>query len=394
MNRHTFKDVVTSKRQALVNDLDEDDDDQDVAALNDEVDGEEEEGRDKFNEIGEVIEPFNLRNEREAGHFDTNMNFVWKKERVEPDAWLADMDEATMEKSIGEAADAMKRKQALEASTEVSIQKPEMQLKYELLKVLRPGENVLTAMRRLGGKKDSSKMVKRRLPPARRNNGNNSNLTTEGVDMAVTQLSDVPNTKAINELTDIADQLISLYHMSYEAIEASLYMWEYKGQDGLVHGPYTTKQISEWRKQGFFAGPSSVLMRKVKADSSSADVGSSSGGRGGGGEMMKAPNKKRKFDNHGNGGETGAQELIDDLEEDDDDEDPRNGVEERKSSGPRPSSATGNSKTMSHPDVVSCADIRSSEPWLLSDDIDFGDFVTLTGNIAEVDENEDQNDND
>jgi hypothetical protein len=32
------------------------------------------------------------------------MNYVWKKEHAEVDTWLANMDEATMEKSIGEAA--------------------------------------------------------------------------------------------------------------------------------------------------------------------------------------------------------------------------------------------------------------------------------------------------
>jgi len=32
------------------------------------------------------------------------MNFVFKKEHGEVDAWLASMDEASMEKSIGEAA--------------------------------------------------------------------------------------------------------------------------------------------------------------------------------------------------------------------------------------------------------------------------------------------------
>lgn len=49
------------------------------------------------------MEPFNLRGEREEGHFDENMNFVFKKEHGEVDAWLASMDEASMEKSIGEA---------------------------------------------------------------------------------------------------------------------------------------------------------------------------------------------------------------------------------------------------------------------------------------------------
>ena len=54
------------------------------------------------------MEPFNLREEREVGHFDENMNFVFKKERGEVDAWLATMDEATIEKGIGEASVAIK----------------------------------------------------------------------------------------------------------------------------------------------------------------------------------------------------------------------------------------------------------------------------------------------
>jgi hypothetical protein len=38
---------------------------------------------DQFNEAGEVIEPFNLRDERDSGHFDENMNFVFQKEKGE-----------------------------------------------------------------------------------------------------------------------------------------------------------------------------------------------------------------------------------------------------------------------------------------------------------------------
>lgn len=33
---------------------------------------------DQTNEAGDPIEPFNLRNERDLGYFDTNGNFVWK----------------------------------------------------------------------------------------------------------------------------------------------------------------------------------------------------------------------------------------------------------------------------------------------------------------------------
>jgi hypothetical protein len=42
MNIHTFKDVASSARNALANDLEDDDDENDVAPLRREVEGEEE----------------------------------------------------------------------------------------------------------------------------------------------------------------------------------------------------------------------------------------------------------------------------------------------------------------------------------------------------------------
>jgi hypothetical protein len=54
--------------------------------------------------VGEIIEPFNLKGERDEGFFDTTGNFVWRKQREEPDAWIANMDEAAMEDAIGQAA--------------------------------------------------------------------------------------------------------------------------------------------------------------------------------------------------------------------------------------------------------------------------------------------------
>ncbi len=55
-----------------------------------------------------MVEPFNLKEEREQGHFDGAMNFVFKKERGEVDSWVAELDEATMEQGIGETAVAFK----------------------------------------------------------------------------------------------------------------------------------------------------------------------------------------------------------------------------------------------------------------------------------------------
>lgn len=47
MNIHTFKDVATSKRSSLANELDEDDDDYEVAPMRREVEGEEEAGQEQ-----------------------------------------------------------------------------------------------------------------------------------------------------------------------------------------------------------------------------------------------------------------------------------------------------------------------------------------------------------
>jgi hypothetical protein len=54
------------------------------------------------------MEPFNMREERQQGNIDENFNFVFKKDKGEMDAWLADLDEASMEKGIGEAAAAFR----------------------------------------------------------------------------------------------------------------------------------------------------------------------------------------------------------------------------------------------------------------------------------------------
>jgi hypothetical protein len=81
----------------------------------------------------------------------------------------------------------------------------------------------------------------------------------------------------MNRITEIADELISLgltgvYNMTYEAIEASTVMWEYKGLDGNIYGPFTSQQISEWKTQGFLTGPTAVMLRKIKPVAKSSGV--------------------------------------------------------------------------------------------------------------------------
>ncbi len=260
--------------------------------------------------MGDAIEPFNLRNEREdGGHFDENMNYVFKKERGEIDAWVADMDEVSMEKAIGEAAQAMKRKLAKEEQEEeneaLRVHKSSLELRKELLKMLLPGETLAKAMRRLGTKEgwqyyylrtllltdsfsvvrphhaDSKKLTafQRKVAASRMDTSSSSHAGEDGGHVAVVSATAEEAAKArsernkaqIHAITEIADELMSsaggaltgIYDMTYEAILNSTRLWEYMGLqgDGAIHGPFTAQQISAWKAQGYLTGPTAVMIR-------------------------------------------------------------------------------------------------------------------------------------
>ena len=84
------------------------------------------------------------------------MNYVFKKEKGEVDAWVAEMDEVAMEQAIGEAAKAVKRKAAEREEQDrrdaMREFKTAIQLKKELIALMQPKETVAGAMRRLSGK--------------------------------------------------------------------------------------------------------------------------------------------------------------------------------------------------------------------------------------------------
>lgn len=82
------------------------------------------------------------------------MNYVWHKEHGEIDRWIADLDEAEMEKSIGEAAKLLKKKQAQQAIEDAKpdphAHKDKVTLIRELISYLNEEETVLQAIRRIG----------------------------------------------------------------------------------------------------------------------------------------------------------------------------------------------------------------------------------------------------
>jgi len=97
--------------QDVEGDDDEEDDERKVRRMTKQFAWEEERMEEEFNEAGDKMEPFNLKNERTEGFFDETGNFVWKKEEGGEDAWLASLEnEEDLEARIGEAAVARKKK--------------------------------------------------------------------------------------------------------------------------------------------------------------------------------------------------------------------------------------------------------------------------------------------
>lgn len=176
------------------------------------------------------------------------MNYVWHKENEEVDRWVADLDEATMEKSIGEAAKSLKKRQEQQALNDSKDNEYELKDKNilikELIQYLDPNETALKAMRRIGNKNKTQN--KKKL-----------------------QNSSSETSKIINKITELCDVLLSrgeltIYDTSREILELLSIEWEYTGLDGKIHGPFTSKEMFGWIQQGFFTGSSSVLMREYQ----------------------------------------------------------------------------------------------------------------------------------
>lgn len=113
-------------------------------------------------------------------------------------------------------------------------------------------------------------------------------------------------------------------------------MWEYKGnEDGVVHGPFTSRQMLEWTTSGYFVGESSVDIRRVMCGG--GVLGNNGAGSTGKTEVVKA--------------NADVDDLMADLLDDDDDV-------ERTKVGADDTSAT-----------------TSAESWLRSDRVDFSVYL-------------------
>nr|ACO10259.1 CD2 antigen cytoplasmic tail-binding protein 2 [Caligus rogercresseyi] len=264
---------------------------------------------------GEIpITPSNLNEEKSEGNFTKDGDFVWKKDKDDSlhDSWLESVDWS----SIHEKTRAEKERREAEDDQEDELEAgyDEMKAYSHILEILKPGESVAGALRRLGGGSKSGGKKKRPLRPwekpknpeeaaelkankelmlklsgladsilSRSGNMEVYEETFEGIsfkiksqakvlipegtndddalDMFASSLDDekkAPNEKKAEETDQKKDDPME-DEVSWE------FKWEDK-EDAEIHGPHSSKEMLEWQESGFFEN--GVFARKVGTDSS------------------------------------------------------------------------------------------------------------------------------
>jgi len=340
MNRRTFGDMMRGKQQDLGDD-DSDEGEEEEGGPGQgrgerrrqrEVEGEEADGAEKFNDAGVVIEPFNMKNERESGRIDGQMNYVFEKDEGDPDSWLAGLDEAAEEQAIDEAAQAaknrrvQKRKKEMQAARDEGLARDPRDLKLAIVRILEENESIATAMKRLAME---------------------SSAATNGSSSARSKR----DTSSVDALTDLVSELLAKgeplsYTVTKEQLENSVVKWEYMALDGSLQGPFSTEIMAQWHVAGCFSAANAVYMRKVfpvipsMGDASSAACTAAESGH------------------------VSKRARIADLENDfDSDNDSDDGKNTTKSDAPAASESSNETLAESG---------SEKGPWISSNDVDFG----------------------
>lgn len=304
------------KKHSLDSDEEIEDNDADGEKLDDDdIEGQEEITIEKEGEI--KITPFNLKEEQEEGHFAKDGNFVWKKEKEIADTWLDNVDwvkvkELSKEETAREEAKDEEEDEAEEAYSEIASYK-------ECLKLLRPGESVAKAIRRLaGGKKPTTQrkwQQKNKKNTETEEEKKNRELMTKLSGYADTILSRSGNMEIYEETYEKIAYLIKQHeeqHVSAKPVQANIpedideddaldlfadnldqtpenkdnkhvevnkkdnvsapislddaVRWEFKwmGQENGendVHGPHSSEEMLAWQDSGYF--DKGVFVRKV-----------------------------------------------------------------------------------------------------------------------------------
>ena len=218
--------------------------------MDDAFDGDVEKCLDEsFTDGGIRVTGFNLEDELEDGHFDRDGNYCERKDEEEKDAWFESHDFVPL---AGKARAALSKRDKAQDQGE---QPTKAALFQELLAILQPGETSARALKRLAPSTKPSTAPKPKLQP----NDPFSTLTTIVDQLASTGYYDVYH--------HTREQVKLQADKAAEAAKQptpSGTMWRFKwtnAPDAEVHGPYSTKQMLNWKRQDYFA--SGVLCQNL-----------------------------------------------------------------------------------------------------------------------------------
>eukprot|EP00753_Platysulcus_tardus_P013492 PLAT3690.1.p2 GENE.PLAT3690.1~~PLAT3690.1.p2 ORF type:complete len:398 (-),score=121.33 PLAT3690.1:1570-2688(-) len=245
-----------------------DEEDETALDLHEEDVGEERSGEVKFNEKGVPIDPFNLEEEQEGGHFTASGMYVRQKEEGEKDAWLDSVDEVAVASAAAVAAAAReeKKKEEAEEGATTSARNP-TQLQYSLVCLLEEDETVKQAIRRLAKSGEQEKFDAASEAAIALMSGGGADIYSETI------------------------ASLSRNIMASDDVRGCQWDYKWSASASEQFGPHSTAQLLGWRDSGAFAGKDVVLRHHGVSDRAEGAGGSATGG------------------------------LLDDLADDDDDDD-------------------------------------------------------------------------
>ncbi|GLD98698.1 hypothetical protein PINS_up007415 [Pythium insidiosum] len=233
------------------------------------------EGRDdskpRHPRVRQGFTAFNMDDENEEGHFDEDGHFIWKREEkaVQEEAWLDGVDED----SINAARSAKACQQETDDLTEEEANRI-------LATLLQPRETVLQALRRLGKKRSKPRAGNKRKHA---DNGHSTEAPAQTVEEKeqferITEAADfLMRIGEIDVYSQMKEEFVSeeellaqrqAQQQQRERLAAETatsseeskseehppptkdeVMWEYKGADGQIHGPFSTSAFIAWQQQ-------------------------------------------------------------------------------------------------------------------------------------------------
>jgi len=267
------------------------------------------------------IEPFNMTAEREdgTGYFDGD-TYVFRRNNddEEDDAWLEDLDGEKGKPLASEKGPSSDFVPTKKKSESLNDQLTKEEAYDELIPLLSSdSETILQALSRYGA------IVKREKKQNKKDSTSMKALTqiTELCNICMMKFDDGGNIYDSTRLKMQAflqqsDREASLKRKSEaqsngngkrpktddsSVKEKKQINWEYRGnEDNLIHGPYSTQQMVEWIRSGYFVGSMAVDVRIVADKTSNTKIGDA--------------NQKK---------EDTVNDLLDDLEDSDNEDSPK-----------------------------------------------------------------------